>query len=140
MRTVLVILMLLPMGIVVATMFLLYAQLRGFRRAVPRLANSVDMGRFKRMAAFQMRVTNFVLPLTALPAIVWVCGKFFAGSLGWLDLLVYVLVPLAIPFVCSGLMIGTARSVRATPTADAALEAERDRVARVWVHERWPDW
>lgn len=140
MRSILIALMLLPITVAVGLMLLLYAQLKFFRRAVPALTGPADMRRFKRLAAFQMRAARVGLPLTFLPALVWLYGKFIAGSLGWLDLLLYGILPLAVPFICSGLMIGTARDVRATPVSDPSLGTERDHVAHVWIHENRPDW
>ena len=139
MRAVLLCCVLTPTLLTVLLMFLLYAQLRRFRRQVPKIAGQGDMDSFKRLASFQMRAAEFTLPLILAPIIVWALGKFVFGALGWLDVVSYGLLPLAFPVICSSFMVGAAREVRATP-ASGEFEAERDHVAEVWVREKRPDW
>ena len=106
----------------------------------PRLRDASDMARFKRLASGQMYVAVVFLPLAWVPLIAWAFGIAVAGATNWLDLLLYVVLPLAAVVATSGAMVGLARAVRATPTDGPALAAERDRVADVWVSRRFPDW
>jgi hypothetical protein len=122
-------------------MFALHFQLLSFRRSVPEIRDSTDMDRFKRLAAFQMGVARFILPLFWLPIPIWLCAKLFTHSVGWLDLIFFAIVPMTLPFILSAMgMAATANRVRATPAADSTLTAERDHISHVWVHEKYPDW
>ena len=145
MRPTLLVLMLLPPIVSTVAMLLLHLQLRNFQRAVPKIHGAPEMQRFKYLATFQMRVANLLLPVMPLPMlieviVIWLYGRFIAHVLGWGDLVLFGFLPLTLPFIVSGLTIGTARQVRATPASDSSLEAERDHVAHVWVHENRPDW
>src|SRR5581483_10363402 len=108
MRTTFILLMLLPWVVEVLAMLLLFFQ-RAFRKSTPALRSQADMDRFKRLAAFQMRATEILTPLMALPFLIWVYGKFISHSLTWADLFLFGLLPVLVPFACSSAMIGTAR-------------------------------
>ncbi len=141
MRTLLLILISLPITLIVLSMFALHFQLLSFQRTVPEIRDSGDIDRLKRLAAFQMAVARFILPLFWLPIPIWLCAKLFTASVGWLDLIFFAILPMILPFVLSAVgMAATANRVRATPAADSALTAERDHVAQVWVKEKYPDW
>jgi len=109
MRTILLVLMLLPWAVEVLASFVLFVQLRAFQKSTPALQSEADMDRFKRLAAFQMRATGILLPLMVVPLLVWVYGEFFSHSLTWADLFLFGILPVVVPFACSSAMIGTAR-------------------------------
>ena len=139
-RNVLLIIMLAPPALNLLAMIVLRAHLVSFQRAVPRLRNADDMARFKRLATVQMYATLVVLPTEALPLLVWIYGKFIAGALGWLDLLLYVIVPF-LGLTGAAMLLGKqADEVRATPADTPELEKERDLVADVWVNKNFPEW
>jgi hypothetical protein len=121
-------------------MLFLTAQVLRFRRAVPRLETEADMRRFKRLATVQMYVSLFVIPLQFVPFILGMIGVLFVEGFGWRDLLLYAVLPFAVLFTLAALSIGLFRAVRATPTANPTLEAERAHVADVWVNRNFPDW
>ena len=140
MRIWLILSMLVPAAAVLAIMFLQHAQLRRFQRRVPELRTADDLAAFTRLAGTQMYWSLAGLTLTGVPPMVWLFGKFVAGQLGWLDALLYVVLPFAALTYASGRLVSTARAVRATPADDPALTAERDRVVHVWLHRNLPDW
>jgi len=141
MRPLSVALIVLPITVIVISMFALHFQLLSFQRSVPEIRNSADMDRFKRLAAFQMGVARLILPLFWLPIPIWLCAKLFIGSVGWLDLIFFAILPMILPFLLSAMgMAAIANQIRATPTADSTLTAERDHVSHAWVHKKFPDW
>ena len=138
MRNVLIALMLIPPAACLLMARTLRAQLIAFRREVPRLRSADDMARLKRVAKFQMYATLMIFALIAVPPLVWIYGKFINGSLRWLDLLWFVVLPFVAFFILSG--DAPADEVRATPAETPELEKERDHVADVWVNKSFPDW
>ena len=140
MRNWLIVAMLASSAAVLAIMWLLHGQLRRFREAVPALRTPADVDRFKRLAAGQMYASLFGLIFTWVPLVVWLAGKFWLGQLGWLDALLFAVLPMGVLVWASGQMVGTARAVRATPATDPAILAERDRVVNAWLHRNLPNW
>ena len=132
--------MLAPPVLVILAMVILHLQHRRFQKEIPLLRDSQDMLRFKRMAAFQMRVSGIAMFLAWSPLVIWIYGIAVARVVGWLDLLLYVVVPYAAELWVGVSMVDRARAVRATPASNSTLEVERDHVAKVWVNGPRPDW
>jgi hypothetical protein len=108
------------------------------RRAAAALAGGHES--IRRLGKFQMYATLLVFALVALPLLVWIYGKFIVGALGWLDLLLYVILPFVALLILTGVFGAPADEVRATPADTPELEKERDHVADVWVSKNFPDW
>jgi hypothetical protein len=140
MRLWLILAMMLSSVAVLGIMLLGHAQFRRFQRSLPALRNSDDLSQFKKLAAAQMYESLVSLTLTAAPLVIWVFGKFIAGHLGWLDLLVFVIAPVLILGFASDKMRGTAEAVRQIAVADQSLASERDQVVDVWLHRLLPNW
>jgi hypothetical protein len=139
-RQILLVLMLIPPTVNVIGMLASVLQFKRFQRTVAALRTSEDMRRFKRLATIQMYVSLVLLWITVVPPLVWLYGFFFGRVLGWLDLLLYVVLPFVPVLVIALRGADTANAVRATPADDPALAAERDHVAHVWVNRYFPDW
>lgn len=139
MRGVLLTLMIAPPAVGLLAMFLLRIQLRRFRREVPVVRTEGDIVLLKRLAAVQMYAALLLLPLTALPPLAWLYGVFIAGVLGWLDLMLYVMLPLAAFVVGACVTSSPAKEVQVMPVVNASLEAERDHIVEVWLHRMLPD-
>ena len=140
MRELLIVSMLVSGGAVLALMLGLHAQLRRFQKRFPELRTSDDLQAFKALASAQMYASLVGLILVWVPLLIWIFGKFVFGRVGWIDLLLYVVIPFVVQLVTSGFLVGTARAIRATPARDMTLETERDRIVDVWLHRSLPNW
>ena len=116
------------------------AQLRRFARDVPVLRTAAELDRFKRIASLQMYVALGLIPLLALPLLVWLYGMFVAAVLGLFDIFLGVVLPSLALAVVGHFTKRTEKSVQQLPVEDPALRAERDRVVQVWQSQALPDW
>jgi hypothetical protein len=140
MRTLLLILMLAPPVIAVFSMLLMWIQASRFMRDVPSIRTADDLARFKRLAKIQMYVALVVLPLLWLPIVVWLIGHFVFGTLGWVDLLTYVILPWMLVVAAAFIMGSKVKQVQDLPATDRSIGSQRDHVVDVWLHRRLPDW
>lgn len=139
MRQWLVFALLTPPVATVLMMVLLCPSLKRFQRNVPSIRTPDDLSRLKKLATVQMYAALIALALMAVPTLVWIYGHFVEGQLGWLDLLLFVFVPVVIWQFVAGTLSGPAKEVRAI-SAVPELQAERDHVVDVWLNRAFPDW
>jgi hypothetical protein len=132
--------MMISAAAVIATMLVLYVQLGRFQHRRPALHHGDDLTAFKSLAARQMYASLAGLILTWVPLALWVLGKFVFGVLGWLDALLYVILPVLLQFGVAAMTVGRARAVRETPADNPTIKTERDRVVEVWLHRSVPNW
>jgi hypothetical protein len=112
--------------------------LSAFAKAVPRIASTSDLERFKRVVAHQMYAALAQLVLLGLPPVLYVAGVF-TDALNPGDV-VFILVPSAVIFIVAQLFRGLEARVKSTPTADDELRSQRDAVVRTWVRKPLPNW
>jgi hypothetical protein len=120
-------------------MVLLRPALKRFRTNVPLIRTPVDLSSLKKLVTVQMYAALIALALMAVPTLVWIYGHFVEGHLGWLDLLLFVFIPIVIWQVIAGQLSGPAKEVRAISSVPE-LQAERDHVVDVWLNRVFPDW
>jgi hypothetical protein len=113
-----------------------------FRRIVPELRTPEDLQRLRSLAKFQMYVSLLGHPLVTIggPIVIWVVGWLLVKKLGWVDLLVYGVLPMIVPLVIAAMGESPARMAKGIPASEASLASERDRIVDVWINRLFPDW
>jgi hypothetical protein len=129
--------MLVPPAILLLSLLSAWAQLTLFYRSTPTIRNDQDLVRYRKLATVQMYF-GLLSPLIWLPAIVWLYGFFVAGELGWMDLLLYVAVPIFVLSIVAIAFGGPAKEVQSITAATPALQAECKRIADIWLHKKLP--
>ncbi len=72
--------------------------------------------------------------------VTWVVGWLVVKELGWLDLLLYGVLPIIVTFVIAAIGESPALMAKSIPASDALLASERDRIVDVWTNRLFPDW
>jgi drug/metabolite transporter (DMT)-like permease len=138
MRTVLIIAMLASPALAIFNVVIQGRGLKQFLDTTPKLASSLDLENFKRVAGRQMwaALAQAVLLLIAPACFFW---GLMIHSLTPADF-VWILLP-------SVVVILVARSFRSLelrawsiPAADQYLTTERDRIVKIWRTKAFPDW
>jgi hypothetical protein len=115
---------------------------RRFQRAVPQLRTSDDIQRLRSLAKLQMYLSLLAHPLLTIGGVVlvWVIGWLVVKQLGWVDLLLFGVLPIIISFVIAAMGESPARLAKSIPASDVALQSERDHIVDVWINRLFPDW
>jgi hypothetical protein len=115
---------------------------RRFRRTVPELRAPEDLQRLRSLAKFQMYLALPGHPLVTIcgPIAIWGIGWLVLKELGWLDLLVYGVLPMSLPVAVAAIGESPARMAKDIPAKEASLASERDRIVDVWINRLIPDW
>jgi len=114
-------------------------ELRALLERVPVVRSSTDLEDFKAVVARQMYATLGQIVLGLGPFGVWAWGRFGLGLLSGSDLL-FATVPamlLGLPGLWNQ---GIEARAKQMPCDDPVLQAELDRVVRVWMRRPFPDW
>ncbi len=138
MRTILLTAMLASPTLAIVNVVIQGRGLKDFLDTTPKLASSLDLENFKRVAGRQMwaALSQAVLLLIAPACFCWglMIDSLTPGDFVW------ILLP-------SVIVILVARSFRtlelkawAIPAANDHLTSERDRVVKVWRTKAFPDW
>ena len=127
-----------------AVLFLVLSSLsyRRFRGAVPEIRSSDDLTRLRSQATLQMYLSLPAHPALTLGgvAVVWLLGWLYFGVLGWLDLLLYGVLPIVVVSVVASLEESPAERSKEMKVADPSLNPERDRIVDVWINRLLPKW
>jgi hypothetical protein len=127
-----------------AVLFLVLSSLsyRRFRNTVPEIRSADDLTRLRSHATLQMYLSLPAHPALTLGgiAIVWLLGWLYFGALGWLDLLLYGVLPVIVVFVLASIGESPADQSKEMQVADASLAPERDRIVDVWINRLLPKW
>ena len=85
---------------------------RRFRRIVPELRTPEDLQRLRSLAKFQMYLALPGHPLVTIggPIVIWVIGWLLLKKLGWVDLLVYGVLPMIVPVAIAAIGESPART------------------------------
>jgi hypothetical protein len=115
---------------------------RRFRRIVPELRTPEDLQRLRSLAKFQMYLAIPGHPLVTIggPIAIWFIGWLVLKELGWLDLLVYGVLPMILPVAIAAIGESPATMAKDIPAKEASLASERDRIVDVWINRLFPDW
>jgi hypothetical protein len=115
---------------------------RRFRRIVPELRTPEDLQRLRSLAKLQMYLSLLAHPLLTIGVVVatWVIGRVVFRELGWLDLLLYGVFPILVPFVIAARGESPARMAKRIPAREVSLALERDRIVDVWINRLLPNW
>jgi hypothetical protein len=70
----------------------------------------------------------------------WMIGWLVVKELGWLDLLLFGVLPIIVSLVIAARGESPARMAKQIPARNASLAAERDRLVAVWINRLFPDW
>jgi hypothetical protein len=142
MRTTLLAIMVALPAIAVLGMAFLTMTYRRFRRDVPELRTPEDIRRLRSLAKLHMYVSLLGHPYVTIGGVVaaWIVGWLVFKELGWLDLLLFGLLPIIVAVVVAAIGESPARMAKTIPVRDAALAAERDHIVDVWIHRLFPDW
>ena len=113
-----------------------------FRRIVPELRTPEDLQRLRSLAKFQMYLAIPGHPLVTIggPIAIWFIGWLVLKELGWLDLLVYGVLPMILPVAIAAIGESPATMAKDIPAKEASLASERDRIVDVWINRLFPDW
>jgi hypothetical protein len=123
----------------VANVIVFGLELRAFVARVPIVRSSADLEDFKAVVARQMYAALVQIALGIAPFGVWAWGRFGLGLLATPDLL-FATVPamlLGIPGLWNR---DVEARMKQTPCADTLLQAELERVVRVWMRRPFPSW
>jgi hypothetical protein len=74
------------------------------------------------------------------PIAIWFIGWLVLKELGWLDLLVYGVLPMILPVAIAAVGESPATMAKGIPAKEASLASERDRIVDVWINRLFPDW
>jgi hypothetical protein len=142
MRTVLLTIMVALPATAAACMIVLTMTYRRFRRAVPELRTPEDLRRLRSLAKLHMYLSLVGHPLVTIGGAIaiWVIGWLVVKELGWVDLLLYGILPITVACVIAAMGTSPARMAKEIPASDATLAAERDHVVDVWINRLLPDW
>jgi hypothetical protein len=112
-----------------------------FRRAVPELRTPEDLRRLRSLAKLQMYLSLIGHPVLTIGGVfpVWLFGWLVVGDLGWLDLLLFGVLPIVVLFALALPLKSPAQMSKTMPTSDEFC-AERDHVVDVWINRLLPDW
>jgi len=142
MRTALIIAMLVPTVVMLCVLPILTLTFRRFHRAVPEIRTESDIQKLRRLAKLQMYLSLMGLPSTTIgiALVVWLVGAFVFKQLGWLDLLLYAVVPIVIVVTIACMGNSPADMSKEIPASDPQLAAQRDHTVDVWINKKLPDW
>jgi hypothetical protein len=142
MRTLLLTMMVAFPALAVVCMIVLSTTYERFRRSVPELRTPDDLGRLRSLAKLQMYLSLLGHPLVTIGGViaVWLVGWLIVKELGWLDLLLFGLLPFIVACVIAASGKSPARMAKTIPASDASLASERDRIVDVWINRVLPDW
>lgn len=128
--------------VAIVVMVILTVTYRRFRRAVPELRDADDLRQLRSLAKLQMYLSLAAHPLLTIGGVfvVWLFGWLVVKELGWLDLLLYGIVPVVGAFVVACTGESPAEMAKTIPASNASLAAERDRTVDVWINRLFPDW
>jgi hypothetical protein len=139
MRTVLFVLMLVPPAINLVMLLALHAHWLRFKQTVPALRTAEDLQRLQQLASLHMYAALVTLVLILIPLPTWIYGHVVAETLT-MEELSFAIVPGIILGGLAALAKSPAKQAREMPASDAALQAQRDHIADVWLHRALPDW
>lgn len=142
MRTILIAIMLAPSIATVIIMAVLQITGRRFRKRVPKYRGPDDLQRLRSLAKLQMYLSLIAQPtwMYGIVIIAWLLGWLWFKQLGWLDLLLYGVLPIVATFVLAVLGESPARMAVVIPAKNETLAAERDQIVDTWRHKTLPDW
>jgi hypothetical protein len=142
MRTALLTIMVALPAVAAVSMLVLTITYHRFHQIVPELRTSEDLRRLRSLAKMQMYLALLGHPLFTVGGVIaiWVVGWLVVRELGWLDLLLYGIVPILVTFVIAAWGQSPARMAKAIPASDVSLAAERDHIVDVWINRLFPDW
>jgi O-antigen/teichoic acid export membrane protein len=141
MRTLLITIMVALPTVAAVFLVVLTITYRRFRRIVPELRTPEDLRRLRSLAKLQMYL-SLLDPLLMIGGVIatWVIGWLVVKELGWLDLLLFGVLPIIVPCVIAARGESPARLAKSIPAADISLASERDRIVEVWINRVFPDW
>jgi hypothetical protein len=115
---------------------------RRFRRNVPELRSRDDLRRLRSLAKLHMYLALLVHPYVLFGGVIvtWLIGRLVVKELGWVDLLLFGVLPLIVPVVIAVKGESPARMAKSMPASNATLASERDRIVDVWLNRLFPDW
>lgn len=142
MRTLLLMIMVALPAVTAVFLVVLTITYHRFRRIVPELRTPEDLRRLRSLAKLQMYLSLFGHPLLMIGGVIvtWVVGWLVVKELGWLDLLLYGVLPIIVTFVIAAIGESPALMAKSIPASDALLASERDRIVDVWTNRLFPDW
>jgi hypothetical protein len=142
MRALLLTIMVALPSVAAVALVVLAITYRRFRRTVPELRTPQDLQRLRSLAKFQMYSALLCHPNVMIGGVIviWVVGWLVLKKLGWVDLLVYGVLPMIVPFVIAATGESPATTAKGIPASDASLASERDRIVDVWINRLFPDW
>ena len=142
MRTLLLTIMVALPTIAAVFMVVLTITYHRFRRIVPELRTPEDLQRLRSLAKFQMYLSLVGHPNVMIGGVIatWVIGWLVVKKLGWLDLLLFGVLPIIVPVVIAAMGESPARMATSIPASDSSLASERDRIVDVWINHMFPDW
>jgi len=142
MRTLLLTIMVALPTVAAVFMVVLTITYHRFRRIVPELRTPEDLRRLRSLAKLQMYLSLLGHPLVTIGGVIvtWVIGWLVVKELGWLDLLLFGVLPIIVPVVIAATGESPARMAKSIPASDSSLASERDRIVDVWLNHLFPDW
>jgi len=124
------------LGLVNAVYFGL--ELRRFVARTRRLESTLDMFRFKKVVAHQMRAALAQIGLLLAPIPIFILGVVL-DALDATDIM-YVIAPALIIIVVAVVFRSWEQQAKSIPAADPELAEQRDAVVRTWMRKPLPDW
>lgn len=113
-------------------------ELRRFLAETPSLASPDDMARFKRIVGRNMYQALLMLGVVAGGGIVVLVGLVLRWTT-WTEL--FIVLGQAIVFSLLAMWLKSLESkVKSLRATQPELEAERDRIVKVWTSAMFPDW
>jgi hypothetical protein len=113
-----------------------------FQQNVPELGTTDDIHQLRSLAKLQMYLSLLGHPLLTIGGVVmaWLVGWLILKNLGWVDLLLYGVLPITILFVIATTGESPARMAKSIPVRNGSLASERDHIVDVWINRLFPDW
>jgi uncharacterized membrane protein len=105
----------------------------------PELRDEADMEAYRRLVGRNM-LAALVTLLFGVPALILVGVAYYMEYVDWCILSLALMVTAALSLAATVWTKALEKRLKNIPTADEAMDAERDRVVDVWHKRMLPDW
>lgn len=113
-------------------------QLKRYVLSTRMLSSDLDVFRFKKVVANQMRAALFQIVLLSMPIVVFISGIMFKAL--YPGDIFFVIIPSLVILAVAAYFRSWEMRARNVPVATPELLDQRDAIVRTWLRKALPDW